>query len=1081
MGVDPGKINPQHLKIYGYGGGMLPQPNHISRPIDLIENAIFVSGESDGKFDKPDHLLFYAEGADKVEYNVSKDIFHYEKNLYSDKNFYFLRIGDDPGKRISTSENIEGNFPIINTFNDYAYHEIDGYNIERSGREWFGEKFGLINFHTLTYNIPGITPGSSLKIVSDVMGQTYSTASFRVFFNGVSIAEQKILPVSNGRYAVKGLHKRDTILVIAGDVNAINRVSQEVKYEFIKGSGFSQGYLDFILLNVTRNLSRYNNQTSFLSKASLTNPFSTFQITNVPKDASLWDISDPDNIKSQVFNIIEEVGTFSTSTNYLKKFIVFNNTFPEPVFVSMIDNQNLHGLSTPNLLIITNPLLKEEAFRLAVHRQNTDNWSVQVVTTEEIYHEFSSGRQDVSALRDFAKHLWDKNPTSLKAILLFGKGSYDYKDRLVNNTNFVPTYQSRNSLHPLQTYSSDDYFSFLETNEGAWTESPPVHHTLDVGIGRLPVSSVEEARNVVDKIIDYDTNQKKFGSWRKKIVFVADDGNSEDGFTSLHQYQADQLAKTIEESNPAMDTRKLFMGSYKKIVQPNGETVPKMVEDIKRTFDQGALIINFTGHGSEVLWTDEKILTDKTIAELTNERYPFLVTATCEFGRQDDPFQISSAERSVTRKGAGAIGLVTTARPVNATTNFNLNEAFYGSLFEKSPAGYVTIGEVFQKTKNNSSSGVANRNFSLIGDPSMVLVLPDYSIQVTEVKTATGSDTLKALSTVMAKGQIQGLDGAILNSFNGTVEATLFDKETTFETIGKNKPAFVYKQWDNSLFRGKATVKDGQFTFNFVMPKNIAYQIERGKFSFYAFDLTTGRDAKGVSTLLKIGGSEKNVTGDVTPPRISLYLGDTTFVAGGITTPNTHLIASLSDENGINISGYGIGNSIIALIDNSSENFVLNDYYVTEMDTYTKGSIKFPILDLAPGRHTLTVKAWDVYNNPAQATIDFLVTDGEALEIESFGNYPNPFQHNTSLFFTHNRSGDDIEAQLFIYTLAGELIHRAEISIVESEYHVKLMELSILEESGKKLSPGLYLARLIVRSLTNGSKNEQVTKLIVLN
>ena len=1081
MGVDPGKINPQHLKVYGQGGGMLPQPNHISRPVDLIENAIFVSGESDGTFDKPDFILFYAEGADKVEYDVSRNVFHYENNIYSDKNFYFLTIGEDPGKRISTSENIEGSFPLINTFNDYAYHEIDKYNIERSGREWFGEKFGPTNSYTLTFTIPGITPGSTLKVVSDVMGQTYTAASFRVFFNNVSIAEQKILPVPNGRYSVKGLHNRDTVTVIVGDVNAVNRSSHEVKYEFVKGSGFSQGYLDFILLNVTRNLSLYNNQTIFVSQASLSNPVSTFQITNVTKDAHLWDISDPYNIRSQVYNVNEDVGTFSIATDQLKKLIVFNNTFPEPVFVSKIENQNLLGLTTPNLLIITHPSFKEEANRLAAHRQGTENWSVQVVTTEEIYHEFSSGRQDVSALRDFAKHLWDKSPTSLKAILLFGKGSYDYKDRLMNNTNFVPTYQSRNSLHPLQTYSSDDYFTFLETNEGAWTESPPQHHTLDVGVGRLPVTSVEEAKNVVDKIIDYDTNQKTFGAWRKKIVFVADDGNSEDGFTSLHQYQADQLANTIEQSNPAFDTRKIFMGSYKKNVQPNGETVPEMADDIKRSFDQGALIINFTGHGSEVIWTDERIFTDKTIAELTNDRYPFLVTATCEFGRQDDPLQISSAERSVTKKDAGAIGLVTTARPVNATTNFNLNEAFYESLFEQSTDGYATIGEVFQKTKNNSTSGVANRNFSLIGDPSMALALPDYSVNVTEVKTATGSDTLKALSTVTAKGQVQRLDGVKLDSFNGTVEATLFDKETEFVTIGKNNPAFVYKQWDNALFRGQATVKDGAFEFTFVMPKNIAYQIEGGKFSFYAFDPDSGMDAKGVSTSLKIGGSEKSVTGDTTPPHIRLFMGDTTFVNGGVTMPNTHLIASLSDENGINISGYGIGNSIIAQLDNDTETFVLNEYYVSAMDTYTKGSIKFPILDLAPGKHILTVKAWDVYNNPAQATIDFLVTDGETLVIESFGNYPNPFQQNTSLFFTHNRSGDDLKAQLFIYSLAGEMIKSAEISIAESEYRVNLMELNTLEDSGKKLSPGLYLVRLIVRSMTNGSKNEQVAKLIVLN
>jgi hypothetical protein len=1080
-GIDPGKINPQHLKLFGLEGGMLPQPNDVFRPSDLIEIAISVHGEADERFDKGDYLLFYAEGPDKVKYEVSRDIFHYENNLYSDHNYYFLTVGEDPGKRLAVTENIAGSFPLITSFNDFAYHEKDEYNVERSGREWFGEKFGPTTSHALTFTIPGITPDSRITMVSDVMGQSYTEASFRLSFNNTPVGEQKISAVPNGRYSVKGFHKCDTFAVDASAAGAPNRATHEVKYEFFKGTGFSQGYLDFVLLNVIRDLSLYGDQTIFLSKTSLDNPISTFQITQLAEEAQVWDITDHYNVNAQAFRLSGTVGTFSASSSTLKKWVVFNNRHPEPVFVSKVENQDLSGLSTPNLLIITHPDFEDEARRLASHRISFNNWSVHVVTTEKIYHQFSGGRQDVSALRDFAKYLRDQNPSALKAILLFGKSSYDYKDRLANNTNFVPTYQSRNSLHPLQTYSSDDYFAFLENTEGSWNESPAQHHTLDVGVGRLPVSSREEARNVVDKIIDYDTNQKTLGSWRKKIVFVADDGNSEDGFTSLHQYQADQLATELEENHPAFDTRRIFMGSYKKNVQPNGETVPEMADDLKRSFDLGALIINFTGHGSEAIWTDERIFTEKTIAALSNDRYPFLVTATCEFGRQDDPLQISSAERAVTRENGGAIGLVTTARPVNATTNFNLNEAFYASLFERTPGGYATIGEVFQKTKNNSTSGVSNRNFSLIGDPSMVLALPEYSVQITSVKTSSGSDTLKALSTVTARGQVIGTDGVVLESFQGIVEATLFDKEKEFVTIGKNNPPFQYTQWHNAVFRGKATVENGEFQFTFVMPKNIAYETGGGRMSFYAFDPVTGMDAKGVNTTLSIGGSEKNVAGDAKPPQIRLFMGDTTFVNGGIATSDTYLIAELEDENGINICGYGIGNSILAQLDKGSVDYVLNEYYVSHVDTYKRGSIRFPLLDLTPGKHEITVKVWDVHNNPAEATIAFIVTDGEGLVIESFGNYPNPFQQTTTLFFTHNRSGDDLEAHVWVYSLAGELIKSGEISVSDSQYRINLIDLNTSDESGKKLPPGLYLARLIVRSITNGSKNEQVTKLIVLN
>lgn len=1081
MGMDPGKINPQNLQIFGREGGMLPQPNDVPRPSDLLECAILVTGDSDGRFDRGDHILFYAEGPDEYEYDVSREIFRYKNNLYSDENFYFLTAGSQPGKRIGDAQEIQGNFPVITTFNDFAYHEKDEYNAERSGREWFGEKFGLINAHTITFSLPGISAGSSLKIVSDVMGQSYSEAAFKLFVNDATVGEQKIFPVPSGRYSVKGLHKRDTLTLASADVNASGRASQEVKYEFIKGSGFSEGFLDFLLISVIRDLALYEDQTVFLSASSLSNAFSTFQIAQAGAGFQIWEITDHYSVVRQEVTSNGTTATFSTTTDTLRKWIAFNNSIPEPAFVKRIENQNLSGLATSNLLIITHPDFRAEAERLAAHRSGYSQWTTTVVTTEQIYNELSGGRQDVTALRDLAKNLYDKGPSTLKAILLFGKGSYDYKDRVINNTNFVPTYQSRNSLHPLLTYASDDYFTFLEDSEGSWDESPAQHHTLDVGVGRLPVASLEEARTVVDKIIDYDTNQKTLGSWRKKIVFVADDGNSEDNFTSLHQYQADQLATVVESNNPTVDTRRIFMGSYKKIVQPNGESVPDMVDDIKRAFDLGALIINFTGHGSELVWTDERVFTDKTIQELSNDRYPFLVTATCEFGRQDDPLQISSAERSVTKKGGGSIGLVTTARPVNATTNFNLNEAFYEALFEQTEDGYSSNGEVFRKTKNNSASGVANRNFSLIGDPSMVLALPEYSIQLTSVKTASGSDTLKALSTVTARGEILGPGGAKVTDFNGTAEATLFDKEKDFVTIGKNNPPFQYRQWDNAVFRGQATVKAGEFEFTFMMPKNISYQVGSGKFSLYAYDKATGVDAKGVNTNLRIGGSESNVPADATPPEIQLFVGDTTFANGGITSPDTDLIVRLYDTNGINLSGYGIGNSIIAELDNDDAAYVLNDYYISDPDTHQSGSIRFPLLGLSPGPHTVKVSAWDVHNNPSTASLSFVVTDGQEIVIEDFGNYPNPFDESSTLFFTHNRSGDDLRAQLFIFNLAGKLIKSAEIPITNSGYHINLIEFNAFEESGEKLPPGLYFARLIVRSMSNGSKNEKVTKLIILN
>lgn len=1078
-GIDPAKIDPRKIRIYGNRSGMLPQANHMARTGDLMESAIYVSGETDGKFDKQDYILFYAEGPDKISYDINRNIFHCEKHLYSNKNFYFLTVGEDNGKRIGISEDMGSGYPVIREFNDLIYYENDQYNELESGREWFGERLSVNRELSLSFGVDGIVDHTPVKVVSGVMGRDPSGALIRLLLNDVQVAEQVISPIPDSHYGLKGHHRKDTIHLFSTDINAPTRTSQQVKYQFKPGSSTGRGFFDFILIDFIRKLAVYREHTIFRSISSLTNTVTEFEIANVPSHALIWDVTDPVDIKNQAFRMSGNTASFSTSTSALKTFVVFTKPVGEPELVGKIENQNLHGLSTPEMIIITHGNFYNEALRLANHRQQFSNITAHVVRVDEVYNEFSGGRQDVTAIRDFVKFLYDKNPATLKALLLFGKCSYDYKDRYRNNTNFVPTYESRNSLHPLLTFSSDDYFTFLEDHEGNWDEDPAVHHTSDIAVGRLPVRSVEEARNVVDKIIQYDTDKRLLGAWRKQIVFLADDGNSEDNFTSLHQDQANQLANFIEQSNPQFDTRKIFMGTYIKITKPNGEEVPDMADDILRTFERGALIINFTGHGSEKVLADERVFTDQTLPKLKNKQYPFLVTATCEFGRHDNP-EASTAELLVTLKNAGAIGLVTTTRPVQASSNFGLNYAFYEALFQRESGVYPTIGEVFRRTKNNSPSGISNRNFSLLADPMMHLALPTGNIQLTEVSTESGSDTLKALSTVLVKGHILDTEGELMDDFNGLVEATLFDKQTELKTIGKNDPPYQFKQWQNALFRGKATVTDGRFEFQFILPTNLAYTVSKGKFSSYAFDPNKGTDATGIDLECPVGGKEPMAIPDNTPPVIQLFMADTTFINGGITTPNTDLVARLHDTSGINISGNDADHSIIAILDND-KTFTLNDYYIADKDDFTSGTIRFPLKNIPPGRHTLVLSASDVYNNRSQGQVDFIVTDGEFLVIESFANFPNPFRQSTTLYFTHNRSGDDLQAYIFIYSPGGELIQSGEVSVTESDYRVDLLDFQTSADGQKKLSSGLYLARLVVRSLTNGSKNERITKLIILN
>jgi len=1074
-GVNPDQLDPRNIKIFTGQNGMLPQANDQSRVDDLAEIAIWISGESDGRFNTNDYILFFGQGPDNYQYNLQKQIFEYQNNLFSDKNFYFLTVGNEPGKRILQSENINGSYPLIKQYDDLAYYETERYNILKSGRQWFGEQFDSNTEATIRFDISGVIENSDVKLVSQVMAQSIANSSFQVSINNNPVLTQPIPAIPNTSYGIKGIVKADTVTLNSNAVGAPGRNNQEVKFQFTKGgTGLSIGYLDFFIVSLKRQLALYSDQTLFRSSNSLTNAISSFEIATPVSTVRVWDVSDPFEIKDQQISITGEKINFSTTTATLKNFVVFNmDKLKAPIFESKVSNQNLHGLTSPELIIISHPDFLSEAQRLANHRQSHAAVNVAIVTTNQVFNEFAGGKQDVTALRDFIRSLYLQPGSHLKYVLLFGRGSYDYKNRVLSNTNYVPIYESRNSLSPLETYGSDDYFTFLETHEGEWRESPSQNHTMDVGIGRLPVKTLEEAKLVVDKLIDYDTNPSAFGAWQNEILFVADDGDF-----NIHNSQADQLANSIELLSPNYNTQKFFLDSFDQISKPSGQSSPAASKGLDLAVHKGALIVNFTGHGSERVWMDERILDETIIQTWKNgPQYPLFVTATCEFGRHDDPFLITSGELTLLQKKGGSIGIVTTSRPVNSSTNFTLNRAFYEALFTKENNAFRQLGSIFKDTKNNSISGVANRNFSLLGDPSMQLAMAENEIVFDEIKTSTGSAELKGLSNVVVTGHIE--KGAVTQTgFIGELTLTLLDEEVFLSTKGDENPPFNYYERSNVLYRGKSSVEQGVFEMEFIMPKNVPTEIVTGKFSAYA---SAGNDlANGNKLKNSIGGLEPNPAVDNIPPTIQLFLGDTTFIPGGVIGPNTKIIAMLADESGINISSNPSGNEINATIDDQMP-VTLNDYYLAELNTYKKGSLTFPLDGLEKGKHSLTLTASDTYNNKTTASVDFVVTDGAQIEIEEFSNYPNPFYETTTLEFTHTRPGEDLEAYLTIYDLAGKELLNQSFEVISSQYRVTLTDWDGKSSAGTKFGQGVYLGKLSVRSLLDGSKNEQFTKLIILN
>lgn len=1067
-GVDPSTINPQKIKVYGNPGGMLPQANAAERPFDLIEKNILVTGEGDGVFNSNDQIIFYAEGPDKVRWNTGTNFLTYEQNLYSRQHFVFIQLDGDNGKRVAT-ENITTAAENITDFVDVHHYENSFYNLVRSGRTWLGER--ISNSSSFNYSIPwaGVKSNVAVKIQLQVANAATAISNFKLRINGNEAGNIVVNAISGSRYGVKyNLQTANwTSNTNALGMVSINDQSVSLLYEQTS-SGSGSGYLDYLTVNVTRNLALYNNQTIFRSPASVAFSSVNYVFQNtLPSGASVWNITEPGEEKIQTINN----NRFGALTNgELQEYIVFSS-YLTPASIASISNQNLKMGSAVELVIITTPALKEEAIRLADHRNTFSGIITKVVLQEEVFNEFSGGKADVTAIRDYARFLYQQQAGSFKYLLLFGKGTFDYLNVLNKNNNIILTYESRNSFAPLETYSSDDYFALLEDDEGLWNECPGCDETLDIGVGRFSITTIEEAKNIVDKIIDYETNTKNRGSWQKKITFVADDGNSDDGFSTKHQKDANDLAQQIETSSGSVFvSEKIFMGSYPKVTRPSGQTAPEVNIAIKNALEEGTLVINYVGHGNEFLWADERILDEQLLVDTRNNILPFMVTATCEFGRHDDPEVTSVAELFHHRAKHGAIGLVTTSRPVFSQSNFELNTAFYQAFLLKDNGVYLRLGDIFRQTKNNSNTGVSNRNFSLLGDPSMRLQFPELPIAITEVENQEANNIIKALSTVTIRGEVKQSDGITLAAnFNGEAEIVIHDKPQTFRTI-PNPNTYTYQQWDNRLFSGKAKVVDGEFVFSFVTPNTINYTLGNGRISVYA--KSTSATAGGIA-FAQVGGSSLPENPENDAPQLKAYMNDSTFINGGIVSPNVRLYVETEDENGINISGFGVGNDLIAILD-GNEVYELRNYYQAKSNTFKKGIIDFPLKELTEGPHQIVVKAWDVLGNMGETKVDFIVTSPKELLVTQAGSIPNPTSGETKIFVRHNAAGETLEANIDFYQSNG-----AKYAVSYAISEDVLNKATIFTFDASQLPAGMYYARVFLRSLSTNRTTQATAKLIV--
>lgn len=1093
LGVNLSEVDPRTIKVFGNHGDMLPEDNGATRSLDLNEVAIWVEGESDGVFNNSDFIVFYGRPPSKFNVDTQTLEWRFHKNIYATESVYFLTFGGSPGLRMSSAPHNASQSAQweVNALDDVHRHEQDLVNHIKSGRQWYGEHFDRVLSHSISHSFANRMVSEPVRVKAMLVARSTQQSAFTLNLNG----QTRSLPISALSSLSYEMPFVNVPAVAQLTFENVSGSSLNLNISYNKPLSTSEGWLDFIEFHVKKQSIHSGSQMRVASFETRNFSSSRFKITG-SSSMRVFNVSDPNRVVIQQTDFQNNQHVFVHTNNQNVPHFMSVTSYFTPKPIGRINNQNLHGARDIDYIVITHRRFRDAARDLADFHAAQNGFTTYVADVEEIYNEFSSGIQDLSAIRDFIKMIWDEASSADKKpkhVLLFGDASYDYLDILNNNTNYVPTYQSLNSHNPNSSFCSDDFFALMDNNEPRMNQ--PFIGMLDLGVGRLPASSGSEAQAMVNKIKNYHSAEA-MGNWRNNFTFVADDMDK--AWEDVFVFDSERFINHIRGRFAPSTFTKIYLDAYEQQSLGGAQRYPDAVRDINNGIDRGTLMWTYNGHGGVFGLASERIIEIPQVRDWSNRhRLPVFMTATCELSRYDDPGMKSAGEEILLNPSGGGIGLLTTTRLVFVSTNSVIgNHFFQNALFGSTqPTGERFLGEIYRTTKNRSGSGVGDRHFTYLGDPAVMLALPKYTLVLDSLNDkAFGSgpvDTLKALSRVTFKGRIVDQQGQIMNDFNGTVFPSVFDKPNTVFTRlndlqfeaqqDTNIRPIAFDVQNNILFNGRSRVNQGRFQFTFMVPKDINYRFDSSRISLYAHDLT--RDAAGVETGIVVGGSVDTANLDNEGPTLELFMNDLSFVNGGITDRNPLFIATLFDVSGINTAGSGIGREIIATVDKGTRNektLILNEFYQAAEDSYQEGEIRYRLGELSPGEHTITLKAWDVFNNSSEVSLEFVVEDNEDLVLSNVLNYPNPFSTRTEFHMDHNKPGQDIVMHVQIMTISGRVVKSFFSEFPVAESHLVPFEWDGKDEFGDVLARGVYIYR--VRAQVKGGKwAEKYEKLVILN
>ncbi|MTI89475.1 MAG: type IX secretion system sortase PorU [Balneolaceae bacterium] len=1116
LGLELSTVNPQHIQLWGTDGYQLPEAN--SEPTSSFKQIpILVEGENDGTFNNNDRILFFANSPHKI----IKEGSEYEHKLhpYSNEKYVFLTIAQSNGLRLNPQNTNLSPSRTITTFRDFIWKDEELHKSEegiRSGRFWLGQRFNAsakgIETSIFQDTLPGIVSGTPVKLDGRLVGRSIQRMYFDIAFNNQEVKRYSITRInkyndSDGASArVANINETLNSSIIQ---NGIINITATMDHN----ESNSTGFIDWLNISVERSLTAINNRLYFYSPDDgANNEIGRYRINGFSSQPLVMDVTDPTTPK-----LLEST---SSGDNYDVlyytgndlQFIAQSNFYIPQPGVS-VANQNLHGLDYfPDYIIITSEEFLQSAQELAAYRETRDGFASVIATQNQVFNEFSNGASDPAALRNFVKYLWDRALDASgklpEYLLLFGDTTFDYKGIIEDSyTNHVLTYQTEESLSRRNSFATDDFFAFMDDDEGDIYDNGKTAPTamVDIGVGRISAQTKQEAAIAVNKIKRYE-NPDNTGEWQNLFTFTADDNFPQTNNRDLHVINADGTAERMDIIKPGLRIKKIYEFTYPSEITGSGRKVPGATADFIQSINDGTLVINYSGHGNEQTLSDESLFDSNLIPSLTNEdKLTVFVTATCQFGRYDDINNQSGAEKLIFAAKGGAVASFTTTRVVVTSgsisnrTNYGLNVGLSQNMVNSQQQKPLRFGDIYRNTKNTLINGrlivesINSKKFIFLGDPAGQFRLPENNVQLTSINNFSSLDedttlTIRALDRLQIQGQITDHANTPLTNYSGEATITIFDASRTvklpnYEFVTEGNCYLEncsYAVERDILFKGKAAITNGAYTTEFIVPKDIRFTDATGRIVTFAD--TEGTTAGGSFTKVNFNGVNPDAENDGTGPQMDVFLNNERFVNGNLVNNSPTLIIELDDESGINTTGTGVGHEIIATIDTKpQQSFVLNDFYEGTLNDFTQGRIEYPLDQLPEGSYTLKVRAWDVHNNPSEKEIFFEVASDNNLEVRNIYNFPNPMNNATKFTFEHNQPGNPLDVSVRIYTLSGKPVQHIKESLLTTSSYASI-SWDGRDRDYDRLGNGTYIYVLRVAANTpKGRKTtEKIEKLVII-